>query len=67
MEEEKFKISLKAARVNAGLTQAEAAKKVGISISSLVRYEHNPKNIRQKTLDSFYKVYRVPKNFIFSI
>lgn len=32
-------IHLKAARVNAGLTQAEAAKKLGISKNTIVNYE----------------------------
>lgn len=34
-----MKITLKAARVNAGLTQKEAAKALGISKSTLVSYE----------------------------
>ena len=34
-----LKISLKAARVNAGLTQAEAAKALGISKSTILNYE----------------------------
>ena len=33
------KITLKAARVNAGLTQKEAAKKIGISYQTLSDYE----------------------------
>lgn len=33
------KLTLKAARVNAGLTQAEAAKKIGVSLTTLVNYE----------------------------
>ena len=34
-----FQISLKAARVNAGLSQAEAAKKLGIDRTTLQKYE----------------------------
>lgn len=33
-------ITLKAARVNAGLTQTEAAKKIGVSINTLFNYEN---------------------------
>lgn len=33
------KLTLKAARVNAGLTQAEAADKIGVSLTTLVNYE----------------------------
>lgn len=35
----KMAITLKAARVNAGLTQREAAKRLGISISTLGSFE----------------------------
>ena len=34
-----MQITLKAARVNAGLTQGEAAKKLGTNVQSLVDYE----------------------------
>ena len=34
-----FRISLKAARVNAGMTQREAAKRIGVSLSTLQNYE----------------------------
>lgn len=39
------KISLKAARVNANLTMVEAAKKLGIAVSTLVKWEKEPWNI----------------------
>lgn len=35
-----MKLSLAAARVNAGYTQAEAASKIGVSIGSIVRWEN---------------------------
>ena len=34
-----FKISIAAARVNANLTQAEAAKKLGIANNTLIKWE----------------------------
>ena len=34
------KITLKAARVNSGLTQKEAAKRLNISVKTLHNYEH---------------------------
>ena len=34
------KITLKAARVNSGLTQKEAAKRLNISVKTLQNYEH---------------------------
>ena len=33
------KLTLKAARVNAHMTQAEAAEKIGVSLTTLVNYE----------------------------
>ena len=32
-------ISLKAARVNAGLTQKQAAEKIGVNVSTIVKWE----------------------------
>ena len=37
-----MKITLKAARVNAGLTQTEAAKAIGIGVVTLIKWEKNP-------------------------
>ena len=34
-----MQITLRAARVNAGLTQKEAAQKIGVSLASLKNYE----------------------------
>lgn len=36
---ENHKVTLKAARVNCGLTQKEAAKKLGLSVDTLSKYE----------------------------
>ena len=40
-----LKITLKAARVNAGLTLEEAAKTLGISRSTLISWEKHPEKI----------------------
>nr|DAT97885.1 MAG TPA: Helix-turn-helix XRE-family like protein [Caudoviricetes sp.] len=40
------KITLKAARVNAGLTQKEAAKKIGISYQTLSEYEKDESKVK---------------------
>ena len=37
-------VTLKAARVNAGLTQADAASQLGVSVQTLVNYEKNRKS-----------------------
>ena len=36
-----IKITLEAARVNSGLTQKEAAEKVGVSVNTLINWEKN--------------------------
>ena len=37
-------VTLKAARVNAGLTQVDAASQLGVSVQTLVNYEKNRKS-----------------------
>lgn len=53
-----MEIALKAARVNAGLTQEEAAKQLGISKSTLISYEKyrtTPNIEKAKQIASLYK------------
>lgn len=58
-------LTVKAARINAGLTQKEAAKALGISYQTLSHYERDSSQIRQATLDKMYEVYRLDKRQIF--
>ena len=54
-----MKITMKAARVNAGLTQVEAAKLIGIGASTLIGWEQKPDRIpayRQKQIADAYKM-----------
>ena len=44
------KITLKAARVNSGLTQAEAAKEMGVSTVTLGLWEKNPEKIKWQNI-----------------
>ena len=53
-----FGTALKKAREEAGLTQAELAKLLNVSYSSINRYEnghHNPTKIVEEALKSFFK------------
>ena len=59
------KITLKAARVNAGLTQQEAAEKLGISYQTLSRYEGESGSVRQDMLKKMSELYDMPIEFIF--
>lgn len=59
------KITLKAARVNAGLTQKEAAKRIGISYQTLSDYEKDESKIKLSTIKKMCKVYEMPLDCIF--
>ena len=53
-----FQISLKAARVNAGLAIAEASKVLGICKERVIKYERTPdivNPIYQKKISEVYK------------
>lgn len=60
MEQEKdFKITLQAARVNAGLTLKDAANALGIATSTLVLWEKHPErisSIKQSRISDTYKI-----------
>lgn len=53
------KISLKAARVNANLTIKEAAKKLGIAVGTLVKWEREPWNISALYQGKISEVYSI--------
>lgn len=55
-----IKITLKAARVNAGLTQAEAAKRLEISPSTLIKWEQKPYLIPAYRQHSISELYNIP-------
>lgn len=54
-----IQISIRAARVNVGLTQEESAKLLGVSVNTLIKWESNPELIpayRQLELSELYQV-----------
>lgn len=59
------KISLKAARVNAGLTLLEAAEKLGIGKDRLIKWENNPGLVSPIYQARIQKVYGLPLDCIF--
>lgn len=59
-----IKISLKSARVNAGLTQEEASRLIGIDVTTLIRWEKNPSMVQVKYLDKISKAYKFPSDYI---
>lgn len=58
-------ISLKAARVNAELTQKEAAQKLGINQATLQNYEKGITFPTMNMVDKISELYDFPKDYIF--
>ena len=58
-------ISLKAARVNACLSQREAAKKIGISLSTLQSYEKGATVPDVLMAKKICTTYDMPEDYIF--
>lgn len=60
-----LQISLKAARVNAGLTLVNAAKKFGISPTTLIKWEKNPGDLTPNQQILIEQIYEFPTDNIF--
>ena len=58
------KMSLAAARKNANLTQAQAADKIGVSLSTLKNWEYGITFPKQPMIEKICEVYNVPYDFI---
>ena len=59
------KISLRAARVNAGLTLLDAAEKLGIGKDRLIKWDHNPGLVNPIYQAKIQEVYGLPIDCIF--
>lgn len=59
-EYEEFKISLKAARVNAGYSQESASKESGIARSTLAKWEEGRTEPRASDFQKLCAIYKVP-------
>ena len=60
-----IQISLKAARVNAGLTILKAAKSIGIGKDTLMKWEKNPWLVNTLYQQRIAETYCIPIDFIF--
>lgn len=60
-----IQLSLKAARVNAGLTVKEAAEGVGVHHQTLSKYEKDSSDISVSLLNDLSDLYQIPSDFIF--
>lgn len=59
------KITLKAARVNSGLSVKQVAKKLNVHETTVLRWEENPKTIRYIVAKQLEEVYKIPMDNIF--
>lgn len=59
------KITLKAARVNAHLTQTEAADKIGVAVSTLRNWEAGKTFPNKPKIDKLCEVYGVSFDVLF--
>lgn len=62
---EKLKISLAAARVNAGYTQAEVAKMLHKTPQTVVNWENGKSPIDTANFVFLCELYKIPQSFIF--
>ena len=58
------KISLASARVNAGLSQAEAAKLIGVGQDTLSGYETGKVSPKWEVIEKMSQVYNYPIDFL---
>lgn len=63
--DDKLTMTIKAARVNAGLTQKEAAEKLGISYQTLSKYENNPGQMPVKMVLDMCDLYHINVDSLF--
>lgn len=60
-----IQISLAAARVNAGLTQDEVARKLKVTKQTIVNWEKGRKELKSAEFYMLSEIYKIPKNNIF--
>ena len=65
MLEKKLQITLAAARVNAGFTQEEVAKKMGISKQTIINWEKGKNIPGIPEMEMMSKIYNMSQDYIF--
>jgi len=60
-----LKISLKAARVNAGIRLLDAAKQIGVGKDTLLKWERHPGLVQARYQKTISEVYKIPIDNIF--
>ena len=60
-----FQLSLRSARVNAGMTTKEVAERVGVHHQTISKYEKDSSDISVSFLNELSELYQVPVDYIF--
>ena len=60
-----IKITLAAARVNAGMTQEQVAERIGLSKQTIISWEKGRTKPNPAEFDFLCRMYNMPKDFIF--
>ena len=60
-----FKITLRAARINAGFTAKEVATRTGKNIDTICKYEADSSNIPHELMVTLLELYKVPFGLVF--
>ena len=60
-----YRISLEAARVNAGISQKDAAKQLGINVGTLSNWERGNTSPSVEKFKALCDLYGCPSDFIF--
>lgn len=61
----KIKISLAAARVNAGMTQQDVADKMHISKQTIINWEKGKTKLKVAEFEMLARMYNIPQDYIF--
>ncbi len=59
----RLQITLAAARVNAGMTQEDVAKEMGVSKNTIINIEKGKRQPKMAEISFFSDLYKVPKDF----
>lgn len=60
-----MKVSLKAARVNAELTQRQAAQGLGVDVTTIINWENGRTSPKYIQLEELCKLYDIPVDCVF--
>jgi transcriptional regulator with XRE-family HTH domain len=67
IDENRVAANLKSARVRAGLLQADAAEKLGVSRATIIRYETDPSRITFQRFKELANVYGCSVSYFFGV